>query len=736
MTVVGGTHVGAEPPPPVRSTLRQALRDATLGEYEIMNELGRGGMATVFLAHDTSLDRKVAIKVLAPHLLQGEGMAERFKLEARTAAQLSHPHIIPIYAVKETADTLFFVMKHVEGRPLDDIIKKSGQLSIAMARDILIKVGSALGYAHRRDVVHRDIKPGNVMIDDEGTPIVTDFGIAKVARATGLTQTGTTIGTPSYMSPEQCQAKDVTGASDQYSLGVVAFEMLTGTLPFEGDSAVATMYKHCHDPVPPISDFRPDCPPDLVETVTRMLAKDPADRWPSMEAAVRRLESAITGGTEAVHGLAGQTGAHTPSDPQPAPSRASAGASGRGPRTGLVAAAVVAVIGVGGVVAWGPWRGAATAGTPEQTVGEVQGGADGTSGNRSTVVDNSSPQGDVALDGIDPGAEGLPSSGAPPENVLASDPVRTEEPAARGTPAPPAAVRGAHAEEAAARPGSAQARVQVREVQVRAAEPRLFVGDQTDLTAQARDQRGGVVSSVVVDTWTSSAPDVGTVDASGNFLARAPGSTVVTGVIAGVSGSTTITVAAAPVGAVTVGPEVLTLGVGETGSVTARVVGRDGTVLDDRGVRWTSADAGIADVVAATGDIRARAPGTTAVTASVDGVQGTARVVVLADARTAIAGLVDAWARALETRDVAAIRRAFPDADYEEGMLASFLPTAEGFRAQLTVDRIDENGDGATAAVTGVYRWTDRAAGRQELTVPLSFRFSRTAEGWTVVEMR
>ena len=231
MTAVGHSE---KPVAPMRSTMRQTLRDATLGEYEIMNELGRGGMATVFLAHDISLDRKVAIKVMAPHLLEGEGMAERFKLEARTAAQLSHPHIIPIYAVKETADTLFFVMKFVEGRALDDIIKKSGQLPIETVRDILVKVGSALGYAHRRNVVHRDIKPGNIMIDEEGTPIVTDYGIAKVAETSGLTMTGTTIGTPSYMSPEQCEAKEVTGASDQYSLGILAFEMLTGKIPFGG----------------------------------------------------------------------------------------------------------------------------------------------------------------------------------------------------------------------------------------------------------------------------------------------------------------------------------------------------------------------------------------------------------------------------------------------------------------------------------------------------------------------
>ena len=156
---------------------------------------------------------------------------------------------------------------------IDDIIKKMAPLPVPMVKDILIKVGGALGYGHRREVVHRDIKPANIMIDEEGTPIVTDFGIAKVANeGGGLTMTGTTIGTPSYMSPEQCEAKEVSGASNQYSLGVLAWEMLTGKLPFEGQSAVSTMYMHCHEPLPPLLDFRPDCPAEVMETVERRLA--------------------------------------------------------------------------------------------------------------------------------------------------------------------------------------------------------------------------------------------------------------------------------------------------------------------------------------------------------------------------------------------------------------------------------------------------------------------------------
>ena len=236
------------------------LRQATLGEYEIQGELGRGGMATVYLAHEIALDRKVAIKVMSPSLVTGEGMIERFKREARTAASLSHPNIIPVYAVRETDRLLFFVMKFIQGRPLDSIIKEVGPLPIPMVKAILAQAGSAFGYAHRRGIVHRDIKPANIMIDDEGWAVVTDFGIAKVSESQGLTMTGMTVGTPTYMSPEQCMAQDVTGASDQYSLGVVAYEMLTGRPPFTGGSMMAIMYGHFNEPPPPMERFRPDCP--------------------------------------------------------------------------------------------------------------------------------------------------------------------------------------------------------------------------------------------------------------------------------------------------------------------------------------------------------------------------------------------------------------------------------------------------------------------------------------------
>src|SRR5881409_380456 len=268
----------------VPDTQLDALRRAALGEYEILVELGRGGMAAVYLAHDLALDRKVAIKVLAPALLlMGEGMVERFKREARTAAALSHPHIIPIYAVKESEHVLYFVMKYVQGRALDTVIRDVGTLAIPMVQTILAQVGDALGYAHRHGVIHRDIKSANIMLDEEGWAVVTDFGIAKVVQAEGLTVTGVTVGTPTYMSPEQCATRDVTGASDQYSLGVVAYEMLTGRLPFLGESTMAVMYAHFNERPRPVAELRGDCPPNLSTGVMRRSEEDPARRWPSMD---------------------------------------------------------------------------------------------------------------------------------------------------------------------------------------------------------------------------------------------------------------------------------------------------------------------------------------------------------------------------------------------------------------------------------------------------------------------
>lgn len=274
---------------PVGVQLLERLRTVTLGEFEVYGELGRGGMATVFLAHEISLNRKVAIKVMSPAMVYGQGMVERFKREARTAANLSHPNIIPIYGVREVDGLLFFVMKLVEGTPLDTIMKELGKVPMPMIEAILAQVGGAFGYAHRHGVVHRDIKPSNILIDDEGWAVVTDFGIAKVLESEGLTQSGVAVGTPTYMSPEQCSGGVITGASDQYSLGVVAYEMLTGHPPFAGPTMMALLYSHFNEPPPPLENLRPDCPEPIRRAVMRMLEKDPAARWPSLEQVVAAM---------------------------------------------------------------------------------------------------------------------------------------------------------------------------------------------------------------------------------------------------------------------------------------------------------------------------------------------------------------------------------------------------------------------------------------------------------------
>ena len=275
------------------------LTRATKGEFEVIREIGRGAMGAVYLAKDIALSRKVAIKVIAPQLLADENMVERFRLEARTVASLRHPHIVTIHAVRSLDDLHYFVMDFVEGCSLRKAVKTHGQLPIPVIQALLFQVGSALAYAHRRGrgVIHRDVKPANIMIDGEGNAFLTDFGISKVAESSGLTLTGTglIIGTPEYMSPEQCMGDPLTGAGDQYSLGIVAYEMLCGQAPFAGTQYSVLLAHGSKDPRP-IAELRPDCPPPVRKAVMRMLAKAPEDRWPGLDEAVEAL-----GGTSLGH---------------------------------------------------------------------------------------------------------------------------------------------------------------------------------------------------------------------------------------------------------------------------------------------------------------------------------------------------------------------------------------------------------------------------------------------------
>ena len=256
------------------------------GQYTLERELGRGGMATVFLATDVKHSRKVAIKVPHPDLAAAVG-AERFKREIQIATTLSHPNILTLYDSGEAGGFLYYVMPFVEGESLRDRLTRERQLPIEDAVRLAIEVANAIDYAHRHGVVHRDIKPENIMLED-GHAIVADFGVARALSAAGdevkLTQTGMAIGTPQYMSPEQALAeKSVDGRSDQYALACVIYEMLAGQPPFTGSSMQQLVMRHAIEPVPPLRVQRQTVSEELEAVILRALAKAPADRWPSLK---------------------------------------------------------------------------------------------------------------------------------------------------------------------------------------------------------------------------------------------------------------------------------------------------------------------------------------------------------------------------------------------------------------------------------------------------------------------
>jgi len=276
--------------------LQRALQTELGTEFVVERELGRGGMAVVFLGHDTLLNRKIAVKVLPPELtFSSKSMTERFKREAQTAAKLDHPNIIPVHRVSPGGKLIWYVMKYLEGEALDDILEREGQLAVDRTVDIISQVASALDYAHQNKVVHRDVKPANIIVDKNGRCTVTDFGIAKALDADTLTASGSIIGTPYYMSPEQCKGKKVGPAADQYSLAVMTYQMLGGHVPFTGDSAVEIVHKHVADPVPPLGILRPELPETVVAVVEKALAKDAEGRFPTVADFAKALKAASQG---------------------------------------------------------------------------------------------------------------------------------------------------------------------------------------------------------------------------------------------------------------------------------------------------------------------------------------------------------------------------------------------------------------------------------------------------------
>jgi serine/threonine-protein kinase len=268
-------------------SLRERISSAIGSQYRIEHEIGRGGMSVVYRAHDLRLNRPVAIKVLPPELAHDPAVRSRFTREAQTSAQLSHPHIVPIFDVGERDGMAYFVMALVTGGTLANRIDRQALRPVDEVKRILAEVADALAYAHLRGVIHRDIKTDNILMEsDAGRAIVTDFGIARAMEEGGrLTQTGIAVGTPTYMSPEQAVGdRDIDGRSDVYSLGVVGYQMLTGRVPFSAGNAMALLLKHVSERPQPILELRPETPKPLADAIEKALAKTPETRWPTAAA--------------------------------------------------------------------------------------------------------------------------------------------------------------------------------------------------------------------------------------------------------------------------------------------------------------------------------------------------------------------------------------------------------------------------------------------------------------------
>lgn len=270
-----------------------------LAKYEVLEELGRGGFAVVYKALDTSpLKRTVALKVLAPHLAQDPAFVARFMREARVAANLRHPNIVVIFEVGEDQGQYYIAMEYLDGDTLDEIIARRGALPLEWVAGCAVQIGSALDYAHPQGVIHRDVKPRNIFVNDQGHVTLVDFGLVKAVEESRLTVTGQSLGTPEYMSPEQAQldaSQPLDYRSDVYSFAVVLFEMCTGRAPFTGDNPSAILYKHVYEPPPRPSTLNPSLFTGVEDALLQSLAKDPNQRHQTAGALAQALQQIAQG---------------------------------------------------------------------------------------------------------------------------------------------------------------------------------------------------------------------------------------------------------------------------------------------------------------------------------------------------------------------------------------------------------------------------------------------------------
>ncbi|GMW01947.1 MAG: hypothetical protein AMXMBFR84_30830 [Candidatus Hydrogenedentota bacterium] len=267
------------------------LTSKTLGQYEVVERIGQGGMGIVYRGRDTVLDRDVALKVLPPAFAKNEQYLQRFMREAKSVARLDHPNIVAVYGAGEQNGVYFIAMLFVKGDLLQTVIDRVGRLDVYRALQITRQAAEALAEAHRNDIVHRDVKPQNIMINQSGMVKVMDFGLARLVQSTsGLTATGAMLGTPKYMSPEQCEGQEIDCRTDIYSLGVTLFEMLTGRLPYDADSDLGIMYQIVHKPFPELRSIRGDVPAEVSELLEMMVVKDSAQRTITAQEIAYRCE--------------------------------------------------------------------------------------------------------------------------------------------------------------------------------------------------------------------------------------------------------------------------------------------------------------------------------------------------------------------------------------------------------------------------------------------------------------
>ena len=774
LTPSSGTAVGPLGDPSPWAGVAARLQQATLGEFEILTELGRGGMAAVYLARDLALNRRVAIKVMAPGLLLGPGMVERFRQEAVTVANLQHAYIVSIHAVRQLEELHFFVMQFVPGRTLEGVLRNGPALPIPVVRTWLYQVGSALGYAHRRGVIHRDVKPGNILLNADGEAVVTDFGIAKVAESPSHTQTGTVVGTPVYMSPEQCYAKELTGASDQYSLGVVAYEMLTGRPPFAG-SSFALMRSHTDEPPPPVREARPDVPAEMEAALLRMLAKRPEDRFTTLSEALVALGATALSPDHplmaelqklaAVSERLDQLGdiIRTPASPvpmtreRPKP-RIETPASVVAPRAIVsepAAEPAVAAPSPKPASKSRAWRWvvpavAATVSAVAYLVLRPPTLATAPANVASPAVASVAPK---SADTTATATRQDTASAAPDSSTAAGAAAGPAVSTADSTPAAPAATKTAVASR----------------VEIRPAKPApIAPGETIALDAIVRDVSGAPFTGAAIK-WTSSNVRVATIDAARGLLRGiGPGAARVTARVGDVSSSVVMSVvpSADPTVIASIDiADVRPLTVGESVRLTATVLSGAGSVITGALLDWASSNPNVASV-SQDGLLTARAAGSTTVHASSGGRSGDQPVTVRArdvaaapatpttapsaggkseaDLKNDIEVLLAAYVRAIETRDTSLIRRAFPSAG--EALMTRWQTTFDDARTNIemsagTIELLDTPRDTPGTQVRARARYSARfssRSARSDQSFPVAFTavFQRDVGAWRITSIR